>query len=192
MAIEDILRSLDEQADHDSRVLMDNAKEQAKGIVAEARAEADRVRDTKVAATKVQVHSRAAQIINAAKLERRRQIAVAQDAGFAKVYADAGAAMSASRGTKEYEVLFRALAEEATDRVVGDVVVQVAPSDAELAAKVMSDLGFKAEIETSPEILGGLNVISSGGRVYRRNTIEDRLIKARKHIQPTIAEILFA
>jgi hypothetical protein len=35
-------------------------------------------------------------------------------------------------------------------------------------------------------------VISSGGRVYRRNTIEDRLIKARKHIQPTVAEILFA
>ncbi len=71
-------------------------------------------------------------------------------------------------------------------------MVQVAPGDAELAAKVMADLGFKAEIETSPEILGGLNVISAGGRVYRRNTIEDRLVKVRKHIQATVAEILFA
>ena len=192
MAIEDILRSLDEQADHDSRVLMDNAKEQAKGILAEAQAEADRVRDSKVAATKVQVHSRAAQIINAAKLERRRQIAVAQDAGFAQVYADAGAAMRKARGTKEYEVLFRALAAEATDTVTGDVVVRVAPEDAALAAKAMDDLGFKAEIETSDDILGGLTVISSAGRVYRRNTLEDRLVKARKHIQATVAEILYA
>jgi vacuolar-type H+-ATPase subunit E/Vma4 len=192
MAIEDILRSLDEQADHDSRVLMDNAKEQAKSIVAEARAEADRVRDSKVAATKVQVHSRAAQIINAAKLERRRQIAVAQDAGFAQVYADAGAAMKRSRGTKEYEVLFRALAEEATARIVGDVKVQVAPEDAELAAKVMSELGFKAEIDATSNILGGLTVISSSGRVYRRNTLDDRLVKAHKHIQSTVAEILYA
>jgi V/A-type H+-transporting ATPase subunit E len=192
MAIEDILRSLDEQADQDGRVLMDNAKEQAKNIVAEARAEADRVRDAKVAATKVQVHSRAAQIVNAAKLERRRQIAVAQDAGFAQVYADAGAVMSRTRGTKEYEALFRALAEEATDRVTGDLVVQVAPDDAALAARVMSDLGFNAEIDASAEILGGLTVISSGGRVYRRNTLDDRLVKARKHIQSTVAEILYA
>jgi vacuolar-type H+-ATPase subunit E/Vma4 len=137
-------------------------------------------------------HSRAAQILNAAKLERRRQIAAAQDAGFERVYAEAGASMAKSRGKKEYETLFRALAQEAADRVTGDVVVQVAPEDAALASKVMSDLGLTAQIDASAAVLGGLTLISAGGRVYRRNTLDSRLAKVRKQVQPEVSEILFA
>jgi vacuolar-type H+-ATPase subunit E/Vma4 len=192
MAIEDILRALDEQADGDCRALVDSAKQQAKSIVDEAKAEADRIRAYKVSATEEQVRSRAAQIVNAAKLERRRRIAAAQDAGVDKVYAEAGIALGSSRGTKEYDVLFRALASEASARAIGDLAVQVAPDDVALATKVMSDLGLTAEIGTSADIIGGLTVISSAGRVYRRNTIGDRLEKVRKHVQSEVAEILFA
>jgi vacuolar-type H+-ATPase subunit E/Vma4 len=192
MAIEDILRALDEQADNDCRALVEAAKQQAKGIQGEAKAEADRVRAAKVAATEAQVRVRAVQLVNTARLERRRRISAAQDVGLDKVYADAGAALSSGRGTKEYEALFRALAEEATARAVGDVAVQVAPPDAALAAKVMVDLGFKAEIDASADVLGGLTVVSSGGRVYRRNTFDDRLVKVRKIVQAEVAEILFA
>jgi vacuolar-type H+-ATPase subunit E/Vma4 len=192
MAIEDILRALDEQADSDCRALVENAKEQAKSITTAAKAEADRIRDAKVAATQLQARSRAAQILNAAKLERRRQIAAAQDAGFERVYAEAGASMAKSRGKKEYETLFRALAQEAADRVTGDVVVQVAPEDAALASKVMSDLGLTAQIDASAAVLGGLTLISAGGRVYRRNTLDSRLAKVRKQVQPEVSEILFA
>jgi vacuolar-type H+-ATPase subunit E/Vma4 len=192
MAIEDILRALDEQADGDCRALVDKAKEQAKTILAEAKAEADKIRDAKIAVTEAQVRSRAVQIVNAAKLERRRQVTAAQDAGIDVVYAKAGDTLSGRRGTKAYEELFRALAQEAVERTVGDVVVQVAPVDAALATKVMSDLGVKAEIDASASILGGLTVISAEGRVYRRNTLDDRLVKVRKFVQADVAEILFA
>jgi vacuolar-type H+-ATPase subunit E/Vma4 len=67
----------------------------------------------------------------------------------------------------------------------------VNPADATLAAKVMADLGFKAEVETSDDIMGGLTVVAAGGRIFRRNTLKDRLAKARKHIQSTIAETLY-
>jgi vacuolar-type H+-ATPase subunit E/Vma4 len=192
MAIADILRALDEQADGDCRVLVDNAKAQAKSIVDDAKAEADRVRDAKVATTEAQVRSRASQVVNAAKLERRRQIAAAQDAGIDQVYAEAGATLGASRGTKEYESLFRALAEEATAATVGDVAVHVAPGDEALASKVMSELGLTADVDASADILGGLTVVSAGGRVYRRNTFDDRLVKVRKVVRAEVAEILFA
>ena len=192
MAIEDILRALDEQADSDCRALVETAKQQAKSIMADAKAEADRIRVAKVTATETQVRSRAAQMVNAAKLERRRRITAAQESGIDQVYADAGAALSASRGTKEYEDLFRALAREASERSIGDLAVHVAPADAVLAAKVMADLGLKAEIDPSADIRGGLTVISSGGRVFRRNTFDDRLAKVRKHVQSEVARILFA
>lgn len=192
MAIEDILRALDEQADGDCRVLVDKAKEQAKDILAEAKAEADRVRDAKVAATEAQVRSRASQLVNAAKLERRRQIAAAQDAGIDEVYARAGATLSGTRGTKAYDDLFLALTQEAAARTVGDVAVQVASEDAALAKKVMSKLGITGDIDASADILGGITVISAGGRVYRRNNLDDRLVKVRKFVASEVAEILFA
>lgn len=192
MAIEDILRALDEQADGDCRALVETAKQQAKSIMADAKAEADRIRVAKVTATEAQVRSRAAQMVNAAKLERRRRITAAQESGIDQVYADAGTALSATRGTKAYDDLFRALAEEASARSIGDLAVQVAPDDEALATKVMSDLGLKADIDASADILGGLTVISSGGRVYRRNTFDDRLAKVRKHVQSEVARILFA
>jgi vacuolar-type H+-ATPase subunit E/Vma4 len=192
MAIEDILRALDEQADNDCRALVESAKQQAKSILADATAEADRVRAAKVASTETQVRTRAAQIVNNAKLERRRRIAVAQDAGVDQVYADAGTALKGSRGTKEYEALFLALASEASARAIGDLVIQVAPDDVALAKKALSDLGLKGEVEPSEGVLGGLTVISSEGRVYRRNTFDDRLAKVRKHVQSEVAEILFA
>jgi vacuolar-type H+-ATPase subunit E/Vma4 len=192
MAIEDILRALDEQADNDCRTVVDNAKQQAKSIMSEAKAEADRVRAAKVASTEMQVSARAAQIVNSAKIERRRRVAAAQDAGVDRVYADAGAALKGSRGSKEYEVLFLALAKEASERAIGDVAIQVAPDDVALATKVMSELGLKGEVDSSADILGGLTVISSAGRVYRRNTFDDRLAKVRRHVQSEVAEILFA
>jgi vacuolar-type H+-ATPase subunit E/Vma4 len=191
MAIEDILRALDEQADGDCRDLVESAKVQAKTVMDEAKAEASRIRDARVMATEAQVRSRATQIVNAAKLERRRRIAAAQDAGISQVYAAAGAALGATRGTAAYETLFRALAEEAAAHAVGDVVVQVAPDDAALAAKVVKDLGLDAQVDATADILGGLTVVSGGGRIYRRNTFDDRLTKVRKFVRSDIAEILF-
>jgi vacuolar-type H+-ATPase subunit E/Vma4 len=179
MAIEDILRALDEQADSDCRTLVEHAKQQAKSILADAKAEADRVQAAKVGSTETQVRSRAVQIVNAAKIERRRRVSAAQDAGVDKVYSDAGAVLAGSRGTKEYET-------------IGDVSIQVAPDDVALAKTVMADLGLKGEVDSSAKILGGLTVISSAGRVYRRNTFDDRLAKVRKHVQSEVAEILFA
>jgi vacuolar-type H+-ATPase subunit E/Vma4 len=192
MAIEDILRALDEQADSDCRTLVEHAKQQAKSILADAKAEADRVQAAKVGSTETQVRSRAVQIVNAAKIERRRRVSAAQDAGVDKVYSDAGAVLAGSRGTKEYETLFLALAREASARAIGDVSIQVAPDDVALAKTVMADLGLKGEVDSSAKILGGLTVISSAGRVYRRNTFDDRLAKVRKHVQSEVAEILFA
>ena len=192
MAIEDILRALDEQADADCRAMVDHAKQQAKNIMDEAKAEADRVKDAKVNATQVQVRSRAAQIVNAAKLERRRQIASAQDDGIDAVYADAGATLSGGRGTKEYDDLFTALAREASERALGDVTFQVTSADAALASKVMSELGLSGEVDASADVLGGLTVVAAGGRVYRRNTLDDRLVKVRKYVASEVGEILFA
>ena len=191
MAIEDIFKALEEQADRDCREILDAAKTQAKAVEADAKAEADRIKSHKLETVESSVRIKAGQITNAARLANKREVSAAKDRGIEQVYEDVLGKLAALRGSKEYESLFKALAEEAVAGLSGDVVVQVAPADAKLAAKVVADLGIKGTVDATLETAGGLTVVGSGGRVYRRNTFESRLDKVRATAQSEVAEILF-
>jgi vacuolar-type H+-ATPase subunit E/Vma4 len=192
MAIEDIFRALEEQADEECRMILEGAKAQAKGIEGEAREEAKRIRDRRVEVADASVRARAQHLLNAARLENRKATAAAKDDGVEGVFTDAGRQLAALRGTPEYERVFRFLAEEALRGVEGEVVVRVAPADAKLAATVLAEMGHKGEVEADLDTTGGLTVVSNNGTVIRRNTFEDRILKARPLVQSQISETLFA
>src|SRR5450759_3733095 len=169
MAIEDIFRALEEQADEECRMILEGAKAQAKGIEEEAREEAKRIRDRRVEVADVSVRARAQHLLNAARLENRKATAAAKDDGVEGVFAEA-----------------------ALNGVEGGVVVRVAASDAKLATATLAELGHKGEVEADLDTTGGLVVVSNGGTVIRRNTFEDRVLKARPLVQSQISETLFA
>jgi vacuolar-type H+-ATPase subunit E/Vma4 len=192
MAIEDIFKALEEQADRDCREILDAAKTQAKAIEADAKSEGDRIKSTKLESVESNVKVKAGQITNAARLANKREVSAAKDRGIGQVYDEVLGKLAAMRGSKEYENLFKALAEEAVAGISGDVVVQVAPADAKLAAKVLAGLPVKGTVDATLDTVGGLTVIASGGRVFRRNTFESRLEKVKATAQAEVAEILFA
>ena len=191
MAIEDIFRALEEQADRDCREILDGAKAQAKGIEADAKAEADKIKADKLAAADNAVRVKVGQTLNAAKLANKKDIAAAKDRGIEAVYADALGQFANLRGSKGYEELFKRLAEEALVGVNGDVTLLVDPADADLAKRTLASLGVSGQVDASASTVGGLTVAASGGRVFRRNTLEERMSKVRKTRQAEVAEILF-
>lgn len=192
MAIEDIFRALEVQADEECRMILEGAKAQAKAIEEEARDESKRIRDRRVEVADVSVRARAQHLLNAARLENRKATAAAKDGGVEGVFAEAGRQLAGLRGTSEYERIFRSLAEEALSGAEGDVVVRVDPADAKLANATLADSGRKGVVEADLDTSGGLTVVSNGGTVIRRNTFEDRIHKARPLVQSQISETLFA
>lgn len=192
MAIEDIFRALEVQADEECRLILEGAKAQAKAIEEEARDESKRIRDRRVEVADVSVRARAQHLLNAARLENRKATAAAKDGGVEGVFAEASRQLAGLRGTPEYERIFRSLAEEALSGAEGDVVVRVDPADIKLANATLAESGRKGEVEGDLESSGGLTVVSNGGTVIRRNTFEDRIHKARPLVQSQISETLFA
>ena len=191
MAIEDIFRALEEQADRDCREILDGAKAQAKGIETDAKAEADKIKADKLAAADAAVRVKVGQTLNSAKLANKKDIAAAKDAGIEAVYADALNELAKVRGSKGYEDLFKSLAEEAAAGLAGDVSLLVDPSDADLAKRTLGALGLSGSVDASGSTVGGVTAVTEGERVFRRNTFEDRLRKVRKTRQAEVAEILF-
>lgn len=191
MALQDIFKALDEQADAECKEALDNAKAQAQAVVAEAKEEAQRIRDRKIEQAEVGVARRAAQLVNASRLENKRDIAALKDRGVESVFDDALAALGKLRSSGGYEDLFKTLAEEALASMEGDVEVHIDARDQQVAKKVLDGTGVRYTLKPELETAGGLVAVYGAGRVFRRNTLEDRLAKVRQIAQSQVSEILF-
>lgn len=192
MAIEDIFRALEQQADEEIAEMLDAARQQAAGIEEDGEAQGAFIRQEKIDGARQHVAGRVARVINAARLDARRGIAGVREKAIANAYGQALTRLDTLRSKSDYPALFRALAEETLAGVVGEITVVVDPADAQLAAGVMADLGATATVDPAASTRGGLTVLADGGTMARRNTIEDRVEKYRAVGESDVAEALSA
>lgn len=190
MAIEDIFRALEEQADEEVNRILHAATVQADAVEHEARDEAERITGAKIQAADTAVQAKAAKAVNAARLQVKRDLAQVRDSAVEASFDEASKRLAAMRGTPEYERVFAALAKEACATLDTECEIQVAPADAELAARVASDLGLSFTVSPTLDTIGGLVVSTHSGRVVRRNTFETRLEKASAVAGTQVAEVL--
>lgn len=190
MAIEDIFRALEEQADFEVNQVLHAATVQSDSIEREAREEAERITSARIAAAEDAVRLKAAKAVNAARLQVRRDQAAVRDAAVDDVFALASEGLAKLRGTGEYERVFAGLAREALAGIEGDCEIQVAPADEALAKKVASEIGAGCTVVPTLDTIGGLVVSTYGGRVVRRNTFESRLLRVRAAAGAKVAEVL--
>ncbi|MRS12692.1 MAG: hypothetical protein EG823_06435 [Actinobacteria bacterium] len=190
MAIEDIFKALEEQADSEVNQILHVATVQADSVEHEARDEAERITAARIDAADHAVRTKATKAVNAARLQVRRDLAAVRDSAVDAVFGEAAKRLAAMRGTAEYERVFAALAKEALAEVDAECEIQVASADAALAKKVAGGIGVNATVSPTLDSIGGLVVSTHDGRVVFRNTFESRLMKARSLAGAKIAEVL--
>lgn len=191
MALEDIFRALEEQAEKDSQAVLSEARAHADAIIEEAQAAATRVREEHIAEAGRAAKSRSAQDLNSVKLESRKQVAAVKERAVREVFDSALDELAKIRARSDYPSSFEKLAREALDEVTGDFEVLVDPADVDLARAILGQRGLDAVVKPDLSTAGGLVVAFDGGRIMRRNTLEDRLDKLRGLAQAEVAEILF-
>lgn len=192
MAIEDIFKALEEQADDEVNQILHVATVQADSIEHEARDEAERITTHRVEAAEEAVRARYAKAVNAARLKVRRDLAAVRENAVDSVFEEARERLAAMRGSAEYERVFTALAKEAVAGVDGTCEMQVVAADVALAEKVVRELGIDCTVTGTLDAGGGVVVTSDNGRVVRRNTFESRLLKVRGIAGAKVAEVLMS
>jgi len=192
MAIEDILKALDEQAQADSEAVLEEAREHAKLIVEEGEREALQIHDRFSRQAENVANAAASKKVNAARLESKMIVSSVKGDAVVDAFDKALGELSELRSGGSYEALFMALAKEAFAGLDGSVTVEVAPADAALASRAAEVAGLSATIDPTLETVGGLVVEAYGGRVVRRNTLEDRLERTRQLLQADVAKVLFS
>lgn len=192
MALEDIFKALDEQADEECAQIVREAQDHADVILADAEEQAGAMRAARVADAERLTRARAAKSLNAAKLDARKRTAGVKEHAIGAAFEASVKQLASVRGSDRYPAAFKALAIEALAGVEGDVEVEVDPADEKLASDTLSALGVNARVSTGIKTAGGLVVVLPGGRITRRNTLEDRIEKVREQSQAAIAEIIFS
>lgn len=192
MAIEDILKALEEQAQADIDALMSEAGEHANHILDEARSEATRIREHYSQQVEKAAEGKAAKQVNATRLAAKMAVSSVRGQGLESVFSASKEKLGTLRSQKGYQELFNKLAEEAAAGLEGSLLIHVDPADAAQAKSAISALKLDATVATDISTAGGLTVEADGGRVVRRNTLEDRLDRARQLVEADVARVLFA
>ena len=192
MAIEDILRALEEQGRADCEACTEEARAHAAQILEDAREKAASIHEHHMSAIERSARTDAMKRVNAARLKGRMQISGIRGEGLNGVFDTAQAQLVKLHQRPDYPVLFASLAREALDGVDGPVVIRVSAADADLARQTVAQLGIAAEVRGDLDTAGGLVVESADGKIVRRNTFEDRLERARPYIQADVARVLLA
>lgn len=192
MALEDIFRALDEQADKEVEDILATARAQAEAIQADAEEQAAGICSSCIEHTESAMQRKAAKQTNAARLEGKKRVASVKEAAVMNAFDRAAERLASLRGGDTYPAVFKSLVSEAFAGVSGDMVLLIDPADEALARQTLRELGIDVEVRPELSTSGGVAVLTGNGRIMRRNTLEDRLEKVRHSIQSDVAEILFS
>lgn len=192
MAIEDILRTLEEQAQADCDAVIDEAKAHAAQILEDARQQAEDIRDGHARQVERSARTAAGKVVNAARLQAKMEVSSVKGDGLDSVFATARERLGTLAEGAGYPELFARLAAEALDGTDGALVVRVRAKDAALAKAAIAAAGVSASVVQDLDATGGLVVEAHEGRIIRRNTLEDRLERARQYVQADVAKALLS
>jgi vacuolar-type H+-ATPase subunit E/Vma4 len=190
MAIDDILRALDEQADADCAKTVERAQAEAEAILRDAREQAEAAKAARLERARAQVEPRVDQLVNSARLQNKRDIDAARAAAIDEVFDDAAAKLGALRDDPDsYGKLLKALLDEALAGGEGQAEAIVDQADVALLTPMVSTTTCTVTAAQTPQ--GGVTVLTCEGKVARRNTLEDRLDAVRRTSASDVAEMLF-
>ncbi|MCL4554923.1 MAG: V-type ATP synthase subunit E family protein [Actinobacteria bacterium] len=192
MALEDIFRALDEQAEDECAALLEAARVQASSIAADAADEAEAIRNGCLLSAQTSGQEDSARRVNVVRLDAQKRMGSVKEEIVTRVFSSSREKLSEIRRADGYPELFRALLEEAVTDMSEPPEVLVDPADEELALKTLADIGAQGSVRAEISTMGGVVVSYADGRIVRRNTIEDRLEKAIPYIKSDVAEILFS
>jgi vacuolar-type H+-ATPase subunit E/Vma4 len=193
LALEDILRALEDKAGARIEAIQSEAQQRVAEILSEVEKDAARTKRARLKKVEDSVRSEATAIVYSASLKAKNELIKAQEETVDEAFRLAEARLSDLHNDQRYPRVLEVLLDEALEFFSGEVILQVRPGDRELVERLMSQRQRQFRFSETPlDASGGLVVSSPGGEVVVSNTFESRLEKARDKLRLEISKTLFA
>ena len=185
MALRDLLRAIETEADADRARAADEAAAAAAAVVEDARRDARALEAELTGAGAAEGRRAAAHELALARLDAAATVRSAREQAFLSLLSGIRAELAAVRETSAYPKLFHALVAESRAGLPNACELHVDPLDADLAGTVAPDLRIEPTLDT----WGGVELASDDGRTIR-DTLEERLANAELLLRERLAQRL--
>lgn len=190
MALADILRAMEQQAQAEIARLQAQAESEAAAIVAKAEEEAKAIRARHLAAIQPRSQQDIARLWSEANVEARRALLLARETLLEEAFTAAQQELERWRERADYPRCLGVLLREAVADLGDEVALSVDPRDEAVVRRLVAELGISARIVCGLHTAGGVQASTPDGRITVVNTLEARLQRSRRHLRRTLAAIL--
>jgi V/A-type H+-transporting ATPase subunit E len=193
LALEDILKALEEKAEARVAAIESETGQRVTEILAEVEKDAARTKRMRLKKVEDQIRSEATGIVYSAQLKAKNQLIKAQEETVDEAFKKAEQRLKDLDKQQDYPQVLEVLLDECMDFFPeGEVLVQVRGNDRGTVEKLLSDRGRSYRISDTPlAASGGLVVSSADGQIVVSNTFESRLERARDHLRLELSKSLF-
>jgi vacuolar-type H+-ATPase subunit E/Vma4 len=185
MALDDLLRAIETEADAERARAAEEAAAAAAKIVEDARRDADALEAELADAGAADGRAAAARERALARLDAAATIRSSREEAFESLLSGIRAELATVREASAYPELFHTLVAESRAALPAARELRVDPRDADLASGVAGALRVEPALDT----WGGVELVSDDGRTVR-DTLEERLANAELVLRERLARRL--
>ena len=192
MKYDHLIQSMELEAGKKIQDINDRIAGERDGILDNARAEGENIRRETVKSREKSAVIEMNKKLYDAKEKVNEKVALEHESAIDEVFSQAGRALDQARGDPGYPLWFGTMLDEVLRGLEGDdIVLHVDPRDLELCKKLVHERNLNVLVLSDISTKGGLNGSCYDGKILVRNTIEDRLLQAKKIMKPGIFRALY-
>lgn len=191
MALEDILRALEQECNETVTEIKKKANLQSENIIEDAKDKAQQAEEEAIEKEKRKIKQQSSQVVNDARIKARKVVSEAKEEAIDEVMKNIEKTLVENQNWRR-SFLRKALV-EAMESYEGDTnpLVYTNKEDLENVKNLLSEMEFTGEVQTGNSFKAGVVVSDSEGRISIRGTVDSLMNRIRKNYRANINSRLF-
>jgi len=192
MKYDHLIKAIEDGAEEKIREISDSKDREIREILERAESESAQLRKDLLAQTNQRVDLERNKEIYSAREQAKDHLARARNEAFLSVFRVSDEQLSSLRSSPAYGAFFKAVMAEITESLDSEKIrLHIDQKDEALCRQLIKDTAREFEIVTDLTTKGGLIGSTPDGKVVIRNTIEDRLARAKERMKVIVFSGLY-
>jgi vacuolar-type H+-ATPase subunit E/Vma4 len=183
MKYDHLIQAIEDGAEEKLREIRDSKDREIHEIREHAEIESEQLRKDLLVETRQKIEVERNKKNYSAREQVKDHLIQARQDAYIQVFQETSERLSSLRSSPSYEIFFKAVLSEILESLDSEkILLHIDKKDETLTLQLIKNAGREFEIVTDLSTQGGLNGSTTDGKVIIRNTIEDRLARAKERM----------
>jgi vacuolar-type H+-ATPase subunit E/Vma4 len=192
MKYDHLIQAIEDGAEEKLREIRESKDREIREIKEQAEIESEQLRKNLLVETRQKLEVERNKKNYSAREQVKDHLIQARQDAYIQVFQETSERLSSLRSSPSYEIFFKAVLTEILESLDSEkILLHIDKKDETLTRQLIKNAGREFEIVTDLFTQGGLNGSTPDGKVIIRNTVEDRLARAKERMKVVVFSGLY-